>query len=261
MVLFGNEGRAAMSRRLRYIGTNSGNDGCPTLYEDVDTGEVLVQGTVVTDPKEVAQLRNVKDGEGFVMVPRVLLADFAPRDVDRVPVMISFDEFTGMFQTFAHSAWRLETRGRYRSDEETETYRRFAEGQTVEWDLNDPWCVARREQVALGKRFERVRIMDSSPTPGQLYLLDNAARNSAVGEDIRYLWRADADRLSLPAEDSWLFDSRVIALLHFDGDDVLTGVELITDPVQVARACQVRDAAWHFAKPYDVFGAEVPSGA
>lgn len=33
-----------MARRLRFIDTNSGNDGCPTLYEDLDTGEVLVQG-------------------------------------------------------------------------------------------------------------------------------------------------------------------------------------------------------------------------
>nr|WP_308191804.1 DUF6879 family protein [Kitasatospora humi] len=102
--------------------------------------------------------------------------------------------------------------------------------------------------------------MDNPPTPGQRYLLDNAERNCAVGEDIRYLWRSDAERLSLPNEDTWLFDSRVIALLHFDADDDLTGVELVTDPVQVARACQVRDAAWHFATPYRAFSAEVPSG-
>ncbi len=102
--------------------------------------------------------------------------------------------------------------------------------------------------------------MDNPPALGQRYLLDNAERNCAVGEDIRYLWRADADRLGLPSEDAWLFDSRVIALLHFDTDDDLTTVELITDPVQVARACQVRDATWHFATPYQAFSAEVPSG-
>ncbi|MFF1909162.1 DUF6879 family protein [Kitasatospora sp. NPDC058218] len=249
-----------MSRRLRYIGSNSGNNGCPTLYEDVETGDVLVQGDAVTDPEEVAQLRNVKPGEGFVLVPRALLADFSPRDVDREPVLIGFDEFDSMFESFQHTAFRLETRRRYRSDEQTETYRRFAAGQASGWDLEDLWCQSRREQVALGKRFERVRIMDNPPTPGQRYLLDNAERNGAVGEDIRYLWRADADRLSLPEEDAWLFDSRVIALLHFDSDDDLTGVELITDPVQVARACQVRDAAWRFATPYQAFGAEVPSG-
>ncbi|MFE7192286.1 DUF6879 family protein [Kitasatospora sp. NPDC057541] len=227
-----------MSRRLRYIGRNSGKDGYPTLYGDVETGEVLVQGEAVTDPDELAQLPAV----------------------GREPVLIGFEEFDGMFESFEHTAFRLETRRRYRSDELTETYRRFAAGQPAGWDLEDPWCRSRREQVALGKRFERVRIMDAPPTPGQRYLLDNAERNSAVGEDIRYLWRTDADRLGLPAEDTWLFDSRVIALLHFDPDDDLTGVELITDPVQVARACQVRDAAWHFATPYRAFAAEVPSG-
>ncbi|MFD8891157.1 DUF6879 family protein [Streptomyces sp. NPDC059566] len=248
-----------MARRLRFIGTNSGNDGCPTLYEDLDTGEVLVQGDAVTDPHDVAQLRNVKDGEGFVVVPRVLLAYFAPRDLERTPVLIDVEEFAGMFRTFAHTAWRLETRRRYRSDEETETYQRFVRGADAGWDLDDPWCASRREQSALGKRFERVRIADNPPTPGQRYLLDNARRNSAVGEDIRNLWRSEAEALQLPDEDFWLFDSRVIARLHFDDDDVMTGVELVTDPVEVARACQVRDAAWHHAVPYETFAEQVPS--
>ncbi|MFH8385020.1 DUF6879 family protein [Kitasatospora sp. NPDC018058] len=220
---------------------------------------VIVQGDVVTDQEEIAQLRNVKPGEGAVAVPRVLLADFAPRDVDREPVLISFEEFDDMFKSLQHTAFRLETRRQYRSDELTKTYRRFAAGLDPEWELDDAWCRSRREQSALGKRFERVRIMDNPPTLGQRYLLDNAERNSKVGEDIRYLWRADAERLGLPEEDAWLFDSRVIALLHFDADDDLTGVELITDPVQVARACQVRDAAWHYATPHRQFGAEVPS--
>ncbi|WP_078589177.1 MULTISPECIES: DUF6879 family protein [Streptomyces] len=227
----------------------------------METGEVIVQGDVVTDPAEIAQLRNIKPGEGFVTVPRVLLADFAPRDMDRERMMISFDEFDEMFVSFEHTAFRLETRRRYLSDEQSETYRRFVAGLDPEWDLDHPWCRSRREQSALGKRFERVRIMDNPPTMGQRYLLNNSVRNGLVGEDIRYLWRADADRLALAAEDAWLFDSQVIALLHFDADadDDLTEIELITDPVQVARACQVRDAAWHYATPHREFGAGVPS--
>ncbi|WP_414168832.1 DUF6879 family protein [Streptoverticillium reticulum] len=248
-----------MARRLRFIGTNSGNNGCPTLYEDLDTGEVLVQGEAVTDPEDVAQLRNVKEGEGFVVVPRVLLTDFAPRDAARVATMIGFEEFDDMFESFEHTAWRLESRRRYRSDEETETYRRFTRGEDAGWDPDDPWCTSRRAQAALGKRFERVRIVDNPPTPGQRYLLDNARRNAAVGEDIRNLWRSDAARLRLPDDDFWLFDSRVIARLRFDDADGITGVELITNPVEVGRACQVRDAAWHYAVPHDVFAARVPS--
>ncbi|MET8678909.1 DUF6879 family protein [Streptomyces sp. NPDC004647] len=248
-----------MARRLRMVGTNSGNNGCPTLYEVEDSGDYLVQGDAVTDPAELAQLRNVKPGEGFVTVPRELLANFGPKEPVHVPQFISFDEFDGMFETFAHSAWRLETRRRYASDEDTDTYQQFARGERVAWDLEDPWCVSRRQQSAQGKRFERVRIVDSPATPGQLYLLDNARRNAAVGEDIRNLARSDADSLRLPAEDFWLFDSRVVALLHFDQGDGMTGVELVTNPVDVLRYCQARDAAWHLAKPHGEFAAQVTS--
>ncbi|MGC5398887.1 DUF6879 family protein [Streptomyces sp. DT20] len=93
--------------------------------------------------------------------------------------IIGFDEFDGMFESFQHTAFRLETRRRYHSDERTETYRRFNAGEPAGWGLDDPWCRSRCEQVAMGKRFERVRIMDNPPTPGQRYQLDNAERNCA----------------------------------------------------------------------------------
>jgi hypothetical protein len=241
-----------MTRRLWKVGTNSGNDGCPTLYTEPDTDTYVVQGDPVTGLAELAQL-DLADGEAAVTVPRELLANFGPKEPVHVPQPISFAEFGGMFTTLKHSAWRLETRGRYAEDEVTDTYRQFAAGQPVTWDLDDPWCTNRREQTAAGKRFERVRILDEPPTAGQRYLLDNARRNTAVGETIRILTRDRADELSLPREDFWLFDARVVALLHFDEDDVMTGVELITNPVEVLRYAQAREAAWHFAMPYDQF--------
>jgi hypothetical protein len=88
----------------------------------------------------------------------------------------------------------------------------------------------------------------------QRYLLDNARRNSAVGEDIRVLTRSQAEELQLPREDFWIFDARVVALLHFDDADVMTGVELITNPVEVLRYAQAREAAWRHSVPYDQFG-------
>jgi hypothetical protein len=65
---------------LRFIGTTSDNGNCPTLYEVVETGEILVQGERETDPAHLAQLRDVKDSETFVRIPRELLTRFAPRD-------------------------------------------------------------------------------------------------------------------------------------------------------------------------------------
>ncbi len=46
--------------------------------------------------------------------------------------IINLDEFEGLFRTFGHSAWRLETRRRYASNEATDTYRQFVQTGRVE---------------------------------------------------------------------------------------------------------------------------------
>ncbi|MFI5570905.1 hypothetical protein ACIA6T_26905 [Streptomyces sp. NPDC051740] len=63
---------------LRFIGTTSENGNCPTLYEIVETGEILVQGDRETDHGHLAQLRDVKPSETFVRIPRELLTRFVP---------------------------------------------------------------------------------------------------------------------------------------------------------------------------------------
>lgn len=247
-----------MTRRLRFNGTGSGVNGCPSVHEDLDTGEFIVHGPALTDPDDIAQLRHLNEGEVPIVVPRELLVDFGPKEVVRVPHIIGLDEFDRLFTQFEHTAWRLETRRRYASDELTDTYVQFMRGEPVDWEgVDTEWCAERREQVALGKRFERVRVVDDPPTAGQLYLLDNARRNSFVGEKILNLWRADADRLGLPTEDLWLFDSRLVARLDFDDADNLAGVELITEPAAVLRYAMVRDAALHHAVPYEEFAARL----
>jgi hypothetical protein len=214
-----------------------------------------VHGPPLTDPEDVTQLQHLSEGEVAVVVPRELLVDWAPKDRTREARIIDLNEFENLFRTFEHTAWRLETRGRYASDESTDTYRQFTETGAAHWDPEDPYCDLIRPQTAQGKRVERVRIVDNPPTTGQLYLVDNAKRNSALGEDIRNLRRADAEQLQLPTEDYWLFDSRLVALLRFDDDDELVGVELITEPAEVVRYSVVRDAAWHHAVPYKEFAA------
>ncbi|QES10907.1 hypothetical protein DEJ44_32130 [Streptomyces venezuelae] len=246
-----------MVRQLRFNGTGSGGTGCPSVHEDAESGEVIVHGPPLTDPADIAQLQHLSEGEVAVVVPRELLVDWTPKDATRQARIIDLDEFENLFRTFKHSAWRLETRRRFASDEATDTYRQFIETGTADWDTEDPYCDLIRSQTAQGKRVERVRIVDSPPTTGQLYLLDNAKRNSGLGEDIRNLWRSDADQLQLPSEDFWLFDSRLAAKLRFDEDDNLVDVELITEPAEVVRYSVIRDAAWHHAVPYEEFAAKL----
>ncbi|MFF4750635.1 DUF6879 family protein [Streptomyces sp. NPDC002514] len=250
-----------MARRLRFNGTGSGDGGCPSVHEDLDSGEVIVHGPPLADSEDMSQLQHLSKGEVAIVVPRELLVDWTPKERTRQVRTIGLDEFNGLFSKFEHTAWRLETRCRYASDEVTDTYRQFVATGEADWTFDHPYCQTIREQTGQGKRVERVRIVDQPPTAGQLYLLDNAKRNSRMGEDIRNMWRADADRLRLPAEDFWLFDSRLIALLQFDDDDQLTHVDLITEPAEVVRCAMIRDAAWHHAVPWKQFTAEMGSEA
>ncbi|MFC7330306.1 DUF6879 family protein [Marinactinospora rubrisoli] len=169
--------------------------------------------------------------------------------------------FGDYFRDFQYTAWRLESRRGYASDRASEKYQRFLAGQPLPDDRHRPWRVNVREQVRQGKWFARVRILDSPPTEGQRYLLTSAASNIASGEDIRNLWRADAEKLGLPAVDFWLFDSRRALVLHFDQDDELLGSELVEDPARIVEFCQIRDAAWHHAIRRDDVLRQLPSTA
>ncbi|WP_093774286.1 DUF6879 family protein [Streptomyces sp. yr375] len=251
-----------MARKLRFNGTGSGGGGCPSVHEDLDSGEVIVHGPPLTDSEDVAQLQHLSEGEVAVVVPRELLVDWTPKGRTRQVKTIDLDEFGSLFGKFEHTAWRLETRRRYASDETNDRWTQFIETGSVGEDWADATEVRSfrdtiRAQVAQGKRMERVRIVDQPATIGQRYLLASAKGNIGFGEDIRNLWRADADRLRLPAEDFWLFDSRLLALLRFDDDDQLTHVDLVTEPAEVVRCAMIRDAAWHHAVPWKQFTAEM----
>lgn len=244
-----------MARQLRFTGTDNKVDGCPALHTDTDTGEVIVQGTPVTDPDELAQLQHFGPDEAAVVVPRELLVNWGPKEMQRVPEFVDRAAFRRLFETFKHTPWRLETRRGYASDRQDPDFRAFLATGSSPCDPDEPWFVNIRAQTDAGKRVGRVRVADRPLTTEQRFLLDYARHNAAVGEDIRYLWREDA--IHLPAEDFWIFDSRLVALLHFDDADNLLNIELITEPAAVVRYAMVRDAAMHHSVPFDQFAAQV----
>ena len=61
--------------RLRFLGDDTQDRGCPSLYA-TDRGAYVVQGWTVTDPEALGDLRYVLEGESFVEIPRKVL-DFA----------------------------------------------------------------------------------------------------------------------------------------------------------------------------------------
>ncbi|MER7752984.1 DUF6879 family protein [Kitasatospora sp. NPDC097643] len=177
-----------------------------------------------------------------------------------MPEITPFAEAAYLFEEFEHTAFRLETRRGYATDRHGARYQAFLAGEHPAYEPDSPWNAAVRAAVAQGKRYERVRLVDDPPTDGQRFLLASGLGNVQAGEDIRNLTRADAVRLGLPDFDYWLFDSRILARFHFDDLDVTLGVEIVEDAPTVLRACQARDAAWHFAVPTGEFSRRVASG-
>lgn len=246
-----------MARQLVFNGTDSKNGSCPAVHTDTNTGDIIVQGAPLTDPDDLARLKHFGPGDAAVVVPRELLVNHGPKEMTRVPKTIDQEEFGRLFETFEHTAWRLETRRGYASDREDPTYLEFVETGAITLDYDDDWSRNIRRQVLAGKTVGRVRIVDEPPTEGQLFLLADSPRSTAAGEDIRCLPRGEADARLLPAEDFWIFDSRLVALLNFDGQDVFHDVEIITEPAEVLRYCQLRDVATHGATLCGEFAAQL----
>ncbi|MFC5149388.1 DUF6879 family protein [Streptomyces aureoversilis] len=172
--------------------------------------------------------------------------------------LVPFEEITWLFEDFAHTAWRLETRRGYASDRLGPKWARFQAGETAfGYQPDQPWHANVRKQTGLGKRFERVRLVDDPPTEGQRFLLASGLGNVEAGEDIRNLYRADAVRIGLPDDDFWLFDSRTVVESVFDGHGQDLGVRILEDAESVVRACRFRDAAWHHAVATEHFQAQL----
>ncbi len=172
--------------------------------------------------------------------------------------VVPFARITDLFEEFEHTAWRLESRRQYASDLASARFAHFlANEHRLPQGPDHPWKQNVRRQLALGKTFGRVRTVDDPLTDNQRFLLASALESP---EDIRVLRRTRAEEMGLPAEDVWIFDSKITARLVFDEQDRTLGVVVSQDPADVVRVCQIRDAAQHYAVPSREFAAALPSG-
>lgn len=165
-------------------------------------------------------------------------------------------EIDSLFTTFAHTAWRLESRDAYSVPAEAESIRQYLAGENDLKTHRDSdegrWSATMRSAMGAGKRVERVRVVPSPLTDYLRWESWVCQLNVEDGEDIRYLDRDLARELDMPHvnHDYWLFDSHRLYLMHFDDADRSLGWELIEDPAMVVRANYYRDVAWHYAIPF-----------
>jgi hypothetical protein len=175
---------------------------------------------------------------------------------------LTAQELHGAFTRFEHTAFRLERRESYAGTRyDSPLFARWLTGQLPELDPDIPWKRQVRAATAEGRQFARVRIVSEPWSDYTRYALWQSLQNIAAGEDIRYLARHRAEAVGLPAAlweyDYWLFDSRLLLVMHYDATDDLCRSEIQDDPAVVVQHNYWRDAAWHHALPRDEYVRQV----
>src|SRR5262249_25594000 len=69
--------------RVRFLGTDSQLGSSPTMFA-TDRGTLAVQGYVITDPRALADIGPIPEGETIVEIPRELLR-FVEQPMDHDP--------------------------------------------------------------------------------------------------------------------------------------------------------------------------------
>jgi hypothetical protein len=165
-------------------------------------------------------------------------------------------DFGHLFEAFEHTAFRLEVRDGYGASYENESLRRFLAGEQDDLPWMQGWLAMIRDLTGRGLRFARVRVVSVPLTDYTRFGVWCAQFNNGAGEVIRYLVRDQAEAAGLPDHDYWLFDSRKLVRMHFDGTDTFLGGEVIEDAAAIVQHNYWRDATWHHAIRREDFAAE-----
>jgi Family of unknown function (DUF6879) len=134
--------------------------------------------------------------------------------------------------------------------------RKFLAGEPDDVPWMQDWLSMVRVATAQGRCLGRVRVVSVPLSEYNRFSYALARHNIAAGEDIRYMSRDTAQTVGLPSHDYWLFDSRTLALMHFDDDDRFTGAQVIEAAAAIVQHNYWRDAAWHHATRRDDFAIE-----
>lgn len=132
--------------------------------------------------------------------------------------------------------------------------RKFLAGEPDDLEWSNSWLERVRTARTEGRTFSRVRVVTVPLTDYSRFGLWASQFTVEAGEDIRYVRRDQA--VGLPDHDYWMFDSRTVVRMHFDGQSAFLGGELVEDPTGIVQHNYWRDAAWHKAVRRDEFAAE-----
>lgn len=168
------------------------------------------------------------------------------------------EDFDALFDTFRHSAYRLEALRAYQvGGLEEARFEAFQRGQPLpERSVRtSPW-VARIavSTVKDGRDWSRTRVVDQPLTPFQRYQLESYRESQAVGEAVGLVERS---RVGDVGSDFWLLDggtdSARAVVMRYDDDGHWLGADLVTDTAELVVLEERRQAVQAIAVPLNEF--------
>ncbi|WP_439673973.1 DUF6879 family protein [Embleya sp. MST-111070] len=154
------------------------------------------------------------------------------------------------------SAVHWETRDDYAVDGEDEDFEAWRAGRLSDEEEASWWAPFLDEVVAAtgrGVAFRRLRVVSEPVSDYLRYEHVGTGQNIKAGEQVRWLPRARAGDLLLPALDGWVFDERVLLLHHFGGDNRMIGHELVRDAARAAAYAAAFERLWERATPHEEY--------
>ncbi|MFJ4916041.1 DUF6879 family protein [Streptomyces sp. NPDC088726] len=155
------------------------------------------------------------------------------------------------------SAVHLETRDVYAVDEEDQDLKAWRAGELAGADDPTSWWGHFHDAIGAaadrGVSVQRARVVSVPVTEYIRFEHACTPRNIAAGEDVRWLPRAQARGLLLPAHDFWLFDGQLIRWHHFAGDGTHLRDELDERTDVAAQTGAAFRAVWDRAVPHQEF--------
>ena len=155
------------------------------------------------------------------------------------------------FDSFRHSAWRLEALPAYGTAESDPSFAAYLRaGQLTPLEERPPkqaWMAAVQKAGVSGKRLGRVHVLSRPLSPYLEYELATYPENVAAGEDVRIADRGEHPELEALTRDFWLLDDESpvpsVLLMTYDAEGRFVSLEPTRHPAMVARCRRQRDLA------------------
>ena len=158
--------------------------------------------------------------------------------------------FENLLRECNSSAIHLEMRDVYTPSDPW--FRAWLAGDREEFErrLSRPWLDLVREVTGRGVQVRRARVISEPATDYVAFEHATTGSNVAAGEQVRWLPRRAACGLLLPANDYWVFDTRLVRFAFFSGDGQFLATELCNDPVIAEQCTAAFEAVWERAVPH-----------